>query len=670
MANILPSPGTPISTDTGGMNPIWYRAILNLTSSTQPGTNVQPYSDLLTNISNITVNGILVYANGVITQRTLVGVDNQISIINGDGDTSNPILGIADTYTGQGSIRIVGNITSGQWSGTIIQSNYGGTGVANGNYTITLGGSIQTSGPLTTSGGFSTNFTFTNNTNVTFPTSGTLATTGQLPVSPLPAVDGGTGISNTRRISLIGTSTSLLQFAGTDGQVNFRFGDSSVGTEDVTYRYDHNDSNLDCYVVLTDPSGNIVAPSNFNINGTATVLSLAKGGTSKNLTASNGGIVYTDSDSMEILSGTATAGQMLRSGSSSAPTWSISTWPATTTANQILYSSSNNVINEISGASNATVVTDGSGIPSMSQTLPNAVQDNITRLGTITLGVWSGTAIPGTKGGTGLTTSTQGDILYSDSTGSWSRLAKDTTSTRYISNQGISNNPSWNQVSLSNGVTGNLPVTNLNSGTSASNTTFWRGDGQWATPAGSSGTPGGSDTQVQFNDGGSFGGDSGLTYNKTTNVLTCDTEIIIGGNSTASGKLSLFEDSDNGSNKVTITATAAMSADWTFTIPPDGGTNNYFLKTNGSGTSTWEQINLTTSVTGTLPIANGGTGQTSYTNGQLLIGNTTGNTLTKSTLTAGTGISITNGTGTITITNTAIATTPIDAIAVTYFGAL
>ena len=36
---------------------------------------------------------------------------------------------------------------------------------------------------------------------------------------------------------------------------------------------------------------------------------------------------------------------------------------------------------------------------------------------------------------------------------------------------------------------------------------------------GGSGTPGGSNTQVQFNDGGSFGGDSGLIYQKGSDSL-------------------------------------------------------------------------------------------------------------------------------------------------------
>jgi hypothetical protein len=57
---------------------------------------------------------------------------------------------------------------------------------------------------------------------------------------------------------------------------------------------------------------------------------------------------------------------------------------------------------------------------------------------------------------------------------------------------------------------------------------------------------------------------------------------------------------------------------------------------------------LTSDVSGVLPEANGGTGESTYSNGQLLIGNAAGG-LTKATLTAGANVTVTNADGAITI---------------------
>ena len=76
--------------------------------------------------------------------------------------------------------------------------------------------------------------------------------------------------------------------------------------------------------------------------------------------------------------------------------------------------------------------------------------------------------------------------------------------------------------------------------------------------------------------------------------------------------------------------------------------------TLGTAVVTSSLTSVGTIATGTwsateIAVNKGGTGQTTYTNGQLLIGNTTGNTLAKATLTQGTGMTITNGTGSITL---------------------
>jgi len=108
---------------------------------------------------------------------------------------------------------------------------------------------------------------------------------------------------------------------------------------------------------------------------------------------------------------------------------------------------------------------------------------------------------------------------------------------------------------------------------------------------------------------------------------------------------------------VTISTGVRALVAWTgtdFVLVASGtsGSNVSTISFGSTGLTPNSATSGAVTVAGTLAVANGGTGQTSYTDGQLLIGNSTGNTLAKATLTAGSGISITNGSGSITIAAT------------------
>lgn len=115
-----------------------------------------------------------------------------------------------------------------------------------------------------------------------------------------------------------------------------------------------------------------------------------------------------------------------------------------------------------------------------------------------------------------------------------------------------------------------------------------------------------------------------------------------------SGAFSILFSSAGGGSTVTI------PQGYTVAVISDGtniglGTTNAALISSSYANPSWITSLAASKLTGTVSVANGGTGQTTYTDGQLLIGNTTGSTLTKATLTAGTGITITNSAGGITI---------------------
>lgn len=190
------------------------------------------------------------------------------------------------------------------------------------------------------------------------------------------------------------------------------------------------------------------------------VLPEANGGTNQS-TYTTGDLLYASaSNTLAKLADVATGNALISGGVATAPSWgkvgltthvsgvlpvanggtNISSY----TQGDVIYASGSTTLVTLAKDTNATRYLSNTG----SSNNPAWAQVSLTTGVTSTL--------PVTSGGTGLTSLTQGDILYASASNTLSALAKNTSSTRYLSNTGSSNNPAWALVDLSTGITATL----------------------------------------------------------------------------------------------------------------------------------------------------------------------------------------------------------------------
>jgi hypothetical protein len=111
-------------------------------------------------------------------------------------------------------------------------------------------------------------------------------------------------------------------------------------------------------------------------------------------------------------------------------------------------------------ADGSTITVSGTGIK-VSNTYPG--NSSLVTLGTVTTGTWNATTIAPTRGGTGLTAYTTGDLLYASGTNTLAALAGVATGNVLISG-GVTTAPSWGKVGLTTHVSGTLAVGNGGTG--------------------------------------------------------------------------------------------------------------------------------------------------------------------------------------------------------------
>lgn len=257
------------------------------------------------------------------------------------------------------------------------------------------------------------------------------------------------------------------------------------------------------------------------------------------------------------------------------PAWSSATFPTSTTANQILYSSANNVVGGLSTAANSVLTTNGSGVPSFVSSLP------------------------ATTGGTGQTGYAIGDLLYASSATALSKLSAGTSSYVLTSN-GAGAAPSW-QVASAGALSGLSAATATNTIDNLNFAQIWN----WSTAttqspmtiAANALTTGSLLNLTTSN--ASVNSTNGLLNVANTGASTGGTVARIQSNSTAGSGLTVLANGNVGIGTTTVTypltvkgASAAVisqfqngSATSMFAVGSNGGSMGYATVNDSTGAS-------------------------------------------------------------------------------------